>query len=906
MKKRIFSFVLAILTAASTAALFPVSAESPFPFRDVPAGSWFYEPVKTVWEEGIMKGTASDLFSPGDRMTRGQIVTILARLSGDDLEGADAQTGFSDVKSDEYYADPVGWAVKAGITKGRSATRFEPDAPVLRQEFAAFFVRYMRYMGITPSEETVDPFPDEFPDWARDDIETLHRIGLVRGDDDGRFNPEDEMTRAEIATVTARFLPFASGLSLDGYAVVYADDAEDAAKRIAWQIKTLTGTDVSTVTDAEPETEREIVLGKTNRGGGIDTDGLGEDGYEIKREGGRIFIDGETPEGIYRGAAALVKSGKATGSVFSVPVDPDKRVTTEFPIGKLTVNGNPIENYSIVIPEDASLSVTTGVNDLVKYIEKACGTRLGVTTEKNGPAIVVDQTKVVVEGAYNDDRESYSIRSEGDDIVITGAPEAGCMYGCYALLKYCLGWYFLTPEIDYMRPKEELDLSDINIIYTPRFEYRVNYWYAALNHPDYAAKTEQNGTSAIKGKPEYGIHVGCSWIGCHTITYLTDGYYQDGPQPCLNDVETYEKVLSGVIDLLGEYGEDSIIDVSYADGGQICECEVCRAIREEEGSESGNMIRFLNRLSDGLSEKGYDKATLHTLAYTSTEDPCRTKPRDNVIIQYCTLDTCFTDPVDECPVSNHGEKISGWGEICSRIWVWDYGIHFFNFLNPAANEKYNVLCRNIRFYLEHGVSGLFNQGFTAYARSGEFSEMKQFLLTEVMHDPYLTEDEYYDLMDAFIEGYFGVDCVDAIRDYEDLKAGMTKCDFWCDAPHDEVFSKCIEWRNEFGRACGDFTDAALMTDSFFGWDSVNLDRMQADYLRISYEFALAQRKKDEAALRKAQVEAFELVEKMKSYDLVLDENRQLPKFSSPDEIVESPAFWRYIINPDGTLKTGDE
>ena len=204
MKKLI---CLGIALAALFAAVLSltVSAENGLPFSDVPEGSWFYGPVRAVWDSGIMKGTASDRFGPDERMTRGQIVTILARLSGDDCSGAGAKTGFSDVPAGEYYADPVGWAVRTGITKGRSASRFEPDAPVLRQEFAAFFIRYMRYKGISVPEEDAEPFPDEFPDWAREDFEALHRTGLVKGDARGRFNPGDEMTRAEIATVTSRF-----------------------------------------------------------------------------------------------------------------------------------------------------------------------------------------------------------------------------------------------------------------------------------------------------------------------------------------------------------------------------------------------------------------------------------------------------------------------------------------------------------------------------------------------------------------------------------------------------------------------------------------------------------------------------------------------------------------------------
>ena len=233
MNKRIPALILSIavfLSVFCATSLPYASAVDEFPFCDVPEGSWFYESVETVWKAGIMNGTSEVTFSPHDEMTRGQIVTILARLSGDDFAGAGAASGFSDVAESEYYADPVGWAVGAGITKGRSEKSFAPDAPVLRQEFAAFFVRYMKYKNITVPEENVAPFPDRCPDWAKDDIETLHKTGLVKGDEAGRFNPNNDMTRAEIAAVTARFISFASGLSLNEYTVVYGTGAEKAAE----------------------------------------------------------------------------------------------------------------------------------------------------------------------------------------------------------------------------------------------------------------------------------------------------------------------------------------------------------------------------------------------------------------------------------------------------------------------------------------------------------------------------------------------------------------------------------------------------------------------------------------------------------------------------------------------------
>ena len=203
--KKIVSFAFAAVLMIAV-CVFPSSANEGSPFNDVPESAWCYAPVLSVFDAGIMNGTASGEFSPDSPVTRGQTVTILARLSGEDFSGSGAYAPFSDVPPGEYYADPVGWAVGAEIAKGRGGGIFAPDEPVLRQEFAAFFSRYLRYMNIGSPENEADPFRDAVPEWARDDIETLHRLGFMKGDENGSFNPEEKMTRAEIATVSSRFI----------------------------------------------------------------------------------------------------------------------------------------------------------------------------------------------------------------------------------------------------------------------------------------------------------------------------------------------------------------------------------------------------------------------------------------------------------------------------------------------------------------------------------------------------------------------------------------------------------------------------------------------------------------------------------------------------------------------------
>ncbi|MBR3639235.1 MAG: S-layer homology domain-containing protein, partial [Clostridia bacterium] len=208
--KKIITVISVCLAIAMIIPLAVCAAESGgLPFRDVPRTSWFCDAVRSVYDAGAMKGIASDVFGPDEPMTRAQFVTIIARISGDEYVGLSGEATFRDTEKNEYYSDALGWAVKNGLINGYPDNSFKPDAPILRQEFAAVFARFLSHGKIEiTSDDAAPAFRDSssFPGYAKESIETLRKTGLVKGDSAGNYNPEDNMTRAEIAQVIARFL----------------------------------------------------------------------------------------------------------------------------------------------------------------------------------------------------------------------------------------------------------------------------------------------------------------------------------------------------------------------------------------------------------------------------------------------------------------------------------------------------------------------------------------------------------------------------------------------------------------------------------------------------------------------------------------------------------------------------
>ena len=119
----------------------PTKAENPF--QDVKGTDYFYKAVLWAVDKGITKGTSADKFSPDATCTRGQIVTFLYRAEGTP-EIAKKSKPFHDVDEGQYYADAVAWAVENGVTTGKSAETFAPEATCTRGEIVTFLFRCAR------------------------------------------------------------------------------------------------------------------------------------------------------------------------------------------------------------------------------------------------------------------------------------------------------------------------------------------------------------------------------------------------------------------------------------------------------------------------------------------------------------------------------------------------------------------------------------------------------------------------------------------------------------------------------------------------------------------------------------------------------------------------------------------
>jgi|GEM_PF-5524708 len=175
-------------------------------FDDVKTTDWFYDSVKYVVQKGIMSGTKDNCFEPDKPLTREMLAAILYNIEGQpENEG---KTSFEDVKENQWYTKAIAWAEKNGIMQGRENSIFGLGESVTREQMAAVLYRYSKYKNCeTAVTVTNNTFNDSgsVSEYAKEAVAWAEQNGIMTGYDNN-FNPQAETSRAQSASVMARFL----------------------------------------------------------------------------------------------------------------------------------------------------------------------------------------------------------------------------------------------------------------------------------------------------------------------------------------------------------------------------------------------------------------------------------------------------------------------------------------------------------------------------------------------------------------------------------------------------------------------------------------------------------------------------------------------------------------------------
>lgn len=176
------------------------------PFTDIDPDGYYYGALAWGYTGGIVKGTAETTFSPALDVTRAQVVTLLYRLANEPESAA--KIPFADVSDGAYYAQALAWAVENKIALGVSATAFEPNRAVTREEFVTFLYRYAQLQGSAGGGRAeLSRFQDapRISAWAADAIAWAAAREIVFGVETDVLAPQGTATRAQAIVFLYRY-----------------------------------------------------------------------------------------------------------------------------------------------------------------------------------------------------------------------------------------------------------------------------------------------------------------------------------------------------------------------------------------------------------------------------------------------------------------------------------------------------------------------------------------------------------------------------------------------------------------------------------------------------------------------------------------------------------------------------
>lgn len=156
------------------------------------ATHWGSDAVTFVAARELFSGTSETRFSPDDNMTRGMLMTVLARYENVDTNGGSV-----------WYEKGVAWAVAQGLSDGTN-----PNGQISREQLATIIYRYAQSKGIdTTAGGSLERFPDagSVSDWAREAMSWAVGNGIISGVGGVTLDPSGNATRAQVATILMRF-----------------------------------------------------------------------------------------------------------------------------------------------------------------------------------------------------------------------------------------------------------------------------------------------------------------------------------------------------------------------------------------------------------------------------------------------------------------------------------------------------------------------------------------------------------------------------------------------------------------------------------------------------------------------------------------------------------------------------
>ncbi len=444
----------------------------------------------------------------------------------------------------------------------------------------------------------------------------------------------------------------------------------------------------------------------------------------------------------------------------------------------LTICTAPIADFTIVTKPSPAPAEVTAAEFLQRVIASSCGVTLPIATETGVHSILIGTREADPRVKW----DGFRMTAKDGSLYLDGNIPRGTLYAAYDFAETCLGYRMFAHDTEKIVTEGCADVPDgLDRIDNPAFGIRRSDFGGLHGHEETCARLRLNVHKSYEPICDtFGSSP--AWPSCHTMGTmfcLPEKYFKEHPeyyslwegerlptresptgyngQLCLTNPDVLRIVTEEALDYLRANPGIKIIDISHADNQRYCTCEKCAAVDAEEESHCGTMLRFINAVAEEIG-KEFPDVLVQTFAYQYTSKPPKyTKARDNVLIRYCTMDACFRHPITDphCPTNStrfYKEMIE-WQDKCRQLSVWDYVTNYLAYIAPFPNLR--VLRENLRFFADCHATTVYEEDAPYCTTNGVYGHLRIYLLTKLMWDPYMTEEEYNRHMDEFLEGYYG-------------------------------------------------------------------------------------------------------------------------------------------------------
>ncbi len=445
----------------------------------------------------------------------------------------------------------------------------------------------------------------------------------------------------------------------------------------------------------------------------------------------------------------------------------------------VSAQNNAIPVSQAVIVAGTSATDKYAASRLEYYLEKITGADISVVSDSQPESEY--EISVGFTNRENIDLDcfkdgGYVITSTENKVVICGAGNKGTINAVYAFLeKYC-GCHWYESEVIVVPENSSLTVPcGIDDEYHPFFEYTETDTTSSRDL-EFSLANGLTGGVYRNFSAEQGSEVGYVGSFAHTlVTYYCkpETYFESHPeyfayhkdqrvqkQLCLTNPDVADVVVGEVLALLEKEHDPSaaiqIVSLTQHDNQEYCQCEKCAALDKANGSQAGTMLTFVNTVAERVKAAGdYGNVVFDTFAYQYTRKaPTNVVPREDVIVRLCSIECCFGHTLDDPDCKENKafmHDLEQWGKICNRVYIWDYVNNYRETVCIFPN--FGVMQRNVQIFYENNVKGIYEEGNYYIANSdGEFGEMRTYLLSKLMQNPYC---DYSAEMNGYLEAVYG-------------------------------------------------------------------------------------------------------------------------------------------------------